>query len=102
MSPMRLTPLLSMVIVLLLAGCATRPVNPPITQADPNKGYRYVTRAEHLPKNDSLVILAFSGGGTRAAAFSYGALEALRDMEVTTRSGRTVRVLDTVDVITGI
>ena len=35
-----------------------------------------------------LVILAFSGGGTRAAAFSYGVLEALRRIETVTTSGR--------------
>ena len=51
---------------------------------------------------DDLVILAFSGGGTRAAAFSYGVLEALRDIELTTASGRKTRLLDEVDVITGV
>ena len=30
----------------------------------------------------TLVILAFSGGGTRAAAFSYGVLENCGDIEV--------------------
>jgi len=55
-------------------------------------------RGEH----EDLVILAFSGGGTRAAAFSYGVLEALRDIEVTSSSGRKTRMLDEVDVITGI
>jgi NTE family protein len=43
-----------------------------------------------------------SGGGTRAAAFSYGVLEALRRIEIITSSGRKVRLLDEVDVITGI
>ena len=49
-----------------------------------------------------LVILAFSGGGTRAAAFSYGVLEALRRIEIVTNSGRKIRLLDEVDVITGV
>ena len=86
----------------LLAGCATRPVNPPIVRYDQDKAYRVERPSESAEDNATLVILAFSGGGTRAAAFSYGALETLRDMEVTTKSGRHVRVLDTVDVITGI
>jgi NTE family protein len=56
------------------------------------------SRGEH----EDLVILAFSGGGTRAAAFSYGVLEALRDIEVTTSTGGKTRMLDEVDVITGV
>src|SRR6266702_6827925 len=58
--------------LLLLGGCATRPINPPITQADPSTGYRFETRQAHARDKDNLVVLAFSGGGTRAAAFSYG------------------------------
>jgi NTE family protein len=86
----------------VLSGCATRPINPPIGQYDANKPYRIDRLSENAEDHATLVILAFSGGGTRAAAFSYGVLETLRDMEVTTKSGRQVRVLDTVDVITGI
>ena len=56
----------------------------------------------HRGDQQDLVILAFSGGGTRAAAFSYGVLEALRRIEIVTKSGRKIRLLDEVDVITGI
>jgi len=52
--------------------------------------------------SENLLILAFSGGGTRAAAFSYGVLEALRRIELITSSGRPVRLLDEVDLITGV
>ena len=85
-----------------LTGCATRPLNTAIDRYDPNKQYRIERRSDNPEDNETLVILAFSGGGTRAAAFSYGALETLRDMEVTTKSGRLIRALDTIDVITGV
>jgi NTE family protein len=87
----------------LLAGCAaTRPINPPLVQANPNTGYRYMTRQEHFEDKENLVVLAFSGGGTRAAAFSYGVLEALRRTEVVGPKGNKRRLLDEVDVITGV
>src|SRR5262245_54994956 len=86
----------------LLVGCATRPVNPSLAQFDPNRVYKVERPSVNEEDNATLVILAFCGGGTRAAAFSYGVLETLRDMQATSRSGRSIRVLDTVDVITGI
>ncbi len=86
----------------VLAGCATRPVNPPIGQADPHAGYRLATRQAHFKDQETLVILAFSGGGTRAAAFSYGVLEFLRRTEIVRANGEKVRLLDGVGVITGV
>jgi NTE family protein len=97
---MRSLPILA--LLLLLGGCATRPINPPITQADPNAGYRFETRQAHAKDKDNLVVLAFSGGGTRAAAFSYGVLEFLRRTEIVGPKGNKVRLLDEVDVITGV
>src|SRR5436190_23468626 len=89
--------------LLLLGGCATRPVNPPISQADPRAGYRFETRqVESKNSKDNLVILAFSGGGTRAAAFSYGVLEFLRRTEIVAPNGTKFRLLDSIDVITGV
>jgi len=85
-----------------LGGCATRPVNPPLKAVDVNSGYTFQTRQKHFKSPDNLVVLAFSGGGTRAAAFSYGVLEFLRRTEVTAKDGTKVRLLDAVDVITGV
>jgi NTE family protein len=98
---MRALPFLTAAL-LLLAGCATRPVNPPITQADSSSGYRFEVRQAKVQNKDNLVILAFSGGGTRAAAFSYGALEFLRRTELIGPKGNKGRMLDEVDVITGV
>jgi len=89
-------------LCLLMAGCASRPVNPPLPRADENAGYRFETRRPTLGEPENLVVLAFSGGGTRAAAFSYGVLEYLRNTEVRNASGRQVRLLDEVAVITGV
>lgn len=89
--------------VILLVGCASRPVNEPIDKVDPQAGYRPYL---HLPKrqnNDpqTLYVLSFSGGGTRAAAFSYGVLEELRRTEITV-DGEQRRLIDEVDIITGV
>ena len=56
----------------------------------------------HAKNKENLVVLAFSGGGTRAAAFSYGVLEFLKRTEVVGPKGNKVRLLDEVDVITGV
>jgi NTE family protein len=103
MSPL-LRPCFLLLVLALLGGCASRPINPPIAEVDLKEGYRFSTREQHRPgmDKDNLVILAFSGGGTRAAAFSYGVLEALRDMEVVGPKGRKIRLLDEVDIITGV
>ncbi|HTR60945.1 MAG TPA: patatin-like phospholipase family protein [Candidatus Binataceae bacterium] len=87
--------------VLLLCDCATRQVNPPIVKYDPGS-MREVQQQWHRGNQQDLVILAFSGGGTRAASFSYGVLETLRNMEVVTRIGEKKRLLDEVDLITGV
>ena len=95
---------IALAALLVLGGCATRPVNPPITQVDPNGGYELQTRQKHFKNLDkgNLVILAFSGGGTRAAAFSYGVLEFLRNNDVVTTSGARIRLIDAVNIITGV
>src|SRR4030095_8341932 len=48
------------------------------------------------------VVVTFSGGGKRAAAFSYGVLEALRDVEVTTPDGEVHPLIDEVDLISAV
>ena len=90
-----------MIFVVAATGCAHRISNQPLQQYQPQEGYRgrnFVTPE----KDDQLVLmLSFSGGGTRAAAFSYGVLEALRDTPVSIR-GRQKRLLDEVSWISGV
>jgi NTE family protein len=87
--------------LLLLGGCAMRQVNSPIAKYDP-ANLRQIQQQWHRGEEQDLVILAFSGGGTRAAAFSYGVLETLRSIQITTKTGRKTRLLDEVDAITGV
>ena len=94
--------LLVVASVLQVLGCATRQVNPPITRYDPHKDHLLERLAKNTGDQQDLVILAFSGGGTRAAAFSYGVLEALRRVEFVNGKGRKTRMLDEVDIITGV
>ena len=88
---------------MMFAGCASRPINEPITQVDPGAGYRPHLLIPKRQNNDphTLFVLSFSGGGTRAAAFSYGVLEELRRTEVLV-DGQQRRLVDEVDVITGV
>jgi len=86
----------------LLWGCTQRPVNPPLKGIAKNASYEFEHLERNSGKKDDLIILAFSGGGTRAAAFSYGVLETLRRIEITASSGEHYRLLDEVDLITGV
>ena len=102
MSGSRILFAISLIALLGLAGCATRPVNPPLTHADPDTGYTFQTRMPHFKSQENLVVLAFSGGGTRAAAFSYGVLEFLKNTRIAVPNGAEIRLIDSVDVITGV
>ena len=51
--------------------------------------------------SELLLLLTFSGGGTRAAAFSYGVLEVLADTNVVI-NGRLRRLVDEVDGISSV
>jgi NTE family protein len=85
-----------------LAGCSARyHVNDSIDSINKEEGYRI--GAKHVEsRSDNLVVnLAFSGGGTRAAAFSYGVLEALRDTKIT-RGGVERRFIDEIDSISSV
>ena len=102
MDPPRAIRSLLIASLLVLASCATRPVNPPIAKLDQSTPYAVERKGETAVQSQNLVILAFSGGGTRAAAFSYGVLETLRRTEIVTTTGQKVRLIDQIDAITGV
>ena len=82
-------------------GCAHYPVNQPLKEYDPDAGYRAKNMRAEGKSDDILVFLTFSGGGTRAAAFSYGVLEELANTEVQI-GGKNRRLLDEVDTISSV
>lgn len=91
----------AIILLAAVAGCAHYPVNQAVKRVDPQGGYRGRNLIDPTNDDQLLLMLTFSGGGTRAAAFSYGVLEALRDTSVTIR-GRQRRLLDEVDWISGV
>jgi NTE family protein len=94
---------LAIALSLLISGCASYGViqNVPSSPSASGKSYSLKGWSQGGRSNDLTLNLAFSGGGTRAAAFSYGVLKALRDVSVKI-DGRTVRLLDEVDAITSV
>lgn len=86
---------------LLMAGCAHYPINPSLDRYDPEKGYRLKNMSSPNDSDSLLIILTFSGGGTRAAALSYGVLEELARTEIFWE-GRRKRLLDEVDLISAV
>lgn len=93
---MRILNLLSallLVPLLFMGGCAHYPVNPPQTSHDPNAGYRYKVVRDTPDPDRPFVLLSFSGGGTRAAAFSFGLMEELRHVEYRTKDGTNRKLI---------
>ena len=86
------------------AGCSHfghYPVNAPLDRYESGSGYLLRNMGPEGNSEELLLILSFSGGGTRAAAFSYGVLEALRATEVAF-DGRRRRLVDEVDMISAV
>jgi predicted acylesterase/phospholipase RssA len=91
---------IALLVGLTLVGCAV-PANPRLG-AYGTGGYRYANARPDVAEEDLFVILAFSGGGTRAAAFSYGVLEGLRSIRYQLPGGAERTLLDDVDVISSV
>lgn len=90
-------------IALLLGGCSSYGVVQntagPVAQDKPSYSLRQF--AQRWRTDDNALMLAFSGGGTRAAALAYGVLKELRDTPVVS-SGVSGRMLDEVHSISSV
>lgn len=87
---------------LAVAGCAHYPDNPQLLSIDPASGYRYSVVRDAPQADKPFVILAFSGGGTRAAAFSFGLMEELKTVEYRSKEGQKRRLIDDVEIISSV
>jgi len=90
---------------LFMAACTAQyPLNPAVEKVERVEPYRVKLMAKDRSQ-DTLLILAFSGGGTRAAALSYGILEALDMVEIPAppaKESKRHTLLDEVDLISGV
>jgi NTE family protein len=92
---------ISLALALLLTGCAHYPVNTHLAAVDAQTGYRFQNAASPTNSQELLLMLAFSGGGTRAAALSYGVLEELARTPVGPPNGQHP-LLEEVDLISSV
>jgi len=88
-------------VVLTANGCAHFPVNDPLKTVNCQAGYRFRNTSSLVNSEELLLVLAFSGGGTRAAATAYGVLEGLAQTPVGPPD-RPHRLLDEVDAISSV
>ncbi|MCP3850663.1 MAG: patatin-like phospholipase family protein [Gammaproteobacteria bacterium] len=87
--------------MVLISGCSTSTRIKNIELDTPLGSESYSLLNHKQKSNDIKMFLSFSGGGTRAAAFSYGVLETLRDTEIS-YNNETSNMLSQVDVISSI
>jgi NTE family protein len=99
--------LLLALFLIILGGCQTSQVvmNQPLSKDATGApvyapGYT-LTGLLHEPPGEVLLVLAFSGGGKRSAAFAYGALLGLRSLTIA-ENGRRHALLDDVDYISAV
>ena len=89
-------------LALATLACGTYfPVNERLPAWQPEEGYRGSRHERALASDQLLLMLAFSGGGTRAAAFAYGVLEELAVTHVAF-DGRVRSLVDEVDAVSGV
>lgn len=96
-------PILAILLTLTLSACSLVQYQAvePITQINPQQGYRFQAALENTDQDNTLVIMMFSGGGTRAAALGYGVLEALNKYPIKLGNRQTT-LFQAADIVYGV
>jgi NTE family protein len=88
--------------ITLLAGCTAHyPLNQPLATLAAARPPLFADFSRDANSDELFVVLCFSGGGTRAASFSFGAVEELAQTQCDA-VGQRRRLLDEVDIISGV
>ena len=90
-------------LLLVLAGCATnsRITNTAISEPLPTNQQQITVGKNDSRSDNAFFYVSLSGGGTRAAALSYGILQELRDTTYS-QNGKEQRLLDEIDYISSV
>lgn len=87
---------------LTCAGCTAQAMlGEPLPAVRADGGYRFERIAQARRSDDLLVLMTFSGGGTRASALAYGVLEQMAADRIE-HDGARKRILDEIDVISAV
>ena len=91
-----------LIIISGLASCTAHySVNDAVESTESVQRYSLLKETISNRSDELIVYLAFSGGGTRAAAFSYGVLQKLAETNITVND-QPRRFIDEVDVISSV
>jgi NTE family protein len=89
-------------VLLSAAGCSlSAPVNQPLRSAAGNAEYRLLDVNRSGGAENTLVLVALSGGGKRSAAFAFGVLRGMADIPVRP-NGANSTLLDEIDLLASV
>jgi NTE family protein len=95
-----------LLFAIMLGGCATSVRNDPINIPLLASATEVISPGKDVEPHyeDALIGLSFSGGGTRAAAFSYGVLSAFEEIQLphVKKSADATALIDRIDFVSGV